>query len=230
MILPDIQSLYNATDATWPSAAITSQNGWLIKDGAGGGKRVSAALQIEPSADINDAEQAMRAINQDLLFQVRSGENELDRALQSRGYELFDPVVLLAAPLADLSKSRAIQTTQSPNAALKQIWAEGGIGQARLDVMARAKCTKSIIHIDDRAVAYAGIHNGICMAHAVEVSKDHRRQGLGKQIMHATARWAEQEGARYLAVITVMENTAARELYLGLGMSEVGHYHYRIKR
>jgi GNAT superfamily N-acetyltransferase len=229
MNLPDIQSLYDATDATWPSASATSQNGWIIKSGAGGGKRVSAALQTDPSANIDYAEQEMQTIGQDRLFQIRTGEDALDSALASRGYDLIDRVVLLVAPLSALKKSTNIQSTDTPNSALKQIWSDGGIGPTRLDVMNRATCPKSIIHIDDRAVAYVGIHNGICMAHAVEVSKNHRRQGLGKQIMHATAQWAENQGAEFMAVITVMDNIAARTLYQNLGMTEVGHYHYRIK-
>lgn len=230
MKLPDIQSLYDVTDATWPSASVASQSGWIIKNGAGGGKRVSAALQTTPSADINTAELAMQELGQDRLFQIRTGEDTLDAALAIRGYDLIDRVVLLVAPLSELAKSTDAQSRQTPNVTLTNIWAAGGIGPARLDVMNRATCTKSIIHIDDRAVAYVGIHNGIAMAHAVEVSKKHRRQGLGKLVMHAVARWAELQGAEFLAVITVMDNTAARSLYQNLGMSEVGHYHYRIKR
>lgn len=229
MNLPDIQSLYDATDATWPSASATLQNGWIIKNGAGGGKRVSAALQTDPSAEIEHAEVAMQTIGQDLLFQLRTGEDALDSALASRGYDLIDRVVLLVAPLSALEKSTNIQSSDTPNTALKQIWADGGIGPARFDVMNRATCPKSIIHIDDRAVAYVGIHNGICMAHAVEVSKSHRRQGLGNQIMQAAAGWAEHQGAVFMAVITVMDNIPARTLYQNLGMTEVGHYHYRIK-
>jgi GNAT superfamily N-acetyltransferase len=230
MNLPDIQSLYDVTDATWPSASVTAKNGWIIKNGAGGGKRVSAALMGDPDAKINDAETAMLALGQDCLFQIRTDEGALDTALDQRGYELIDRVVLLVAPLSQLNQTNDVQSSDKANAALTQIWADGGIGPARLNVMDRATCTKSIIHIDDRAVAYVGIHHGICMAHAVEVSKNHRRQGLGKQIMHAVAGWADQQGAAFLAVITVMDNTAARTLYQNLGMTEIGHYHYRIKR
>mgnify|MGYP003624548294 CR=1 FL=1 len=230
MTLPDIQTLYDVTEATWPSASATSQSGWIIKDGAGGGKRVCATIQIEPSADIALAEDAMLSFNQDRLFQIRTGENALDVALESRGYDLIDRVVFLAAPLTSLCKTHSTQNEEAPTEAMKSIWANGGIGPERLNVMARANAPKTYAHIDDRAVAYAAIHNGICMAHAVEVSKNHRRQGLGKSIMHQIAGWAETQGAQFMAVITVAENTAARTLYQNLGMSEVGHYHYRIKR
>ncbi len=230
MSLPDIHALYAATDTTWPSASISEIGGWIIKDGAGGGKRVSAAIQIDPTANIETAETAMRTIGQDQLFQIRTGEEQLDSRLQERGYQLFDPVVLLVAPVADLQKLNCDQLTTTPNADMIKIWADGGIGPSRLNVMARANCPKAYIHFDNKAVAYAAIHNGICMAHAVEVSEDHRRQGLGKQIMHRVADWANLQGAEFLAVITVIENIAARTLYKNLGMSEVGNYHYRIKR
>ena len=112
---------------------------------------------------------------------------------------------------------------------MKQVWSDGGIGAARLNVMHRAGAPKTFAHVNEVSVGFAAVHNGICMAHAVEVAKDHRRQGLGKSIMHQIAGWAETQGAEFMAVITVMENTAARTLYQSLGMSEVGHYHYRIK-
>lgn len=145
MKLPDIQSLYDVTDATWPSASVASQSGWIIKNGAGGGKRVSAALQTTPSADINTAELAMQELGQDRLFQIRTGEDTLDAALAIRGYDLIDRVVLLVAPLSELAKSTDAQSRQTPNVTLTNIWAAGGIGPARLDVMNRATCTKSII-------------------------------------------------------------------------------------
>jgi GNAT superfamily N-acetyltransferase len=227
---PDIAALYSATDATWPSAATTAQNGWLIKDGAGGGKRVCAAIQTDPNADITLAENAMLAINQQRLFQIRTGEQDLDTALNARGYDLIDRVVFLMTPLSAFLKTHRDQNEDVPNTVMKQIWADGGVGPERLNIMARAATPKTYAHIDDRAVAYAAIHNNICMAHAVEVSKKYRRQGLGKSIMHQVAGWAETQGAKYMAVITVMDNIPARTLYQSLGMSEVGHYHYRIKR
>jgi len=230
MTLPTLQDLYDVTEATWPSASMSEKSGWVIKDGAGGGKRVCAAVQLTKSADIQLAEAEMLELGQDKLFQIRTGDNTLDKALALRGYELFDRVVLMVGKLTELEQTADGQMEERPNSSMKEIWEQGGIGPARLAVMDRAKCTKAYARIDDKAVAYAAIHNNICMAHAVEVSQDHRRKGLGRKIMHQIAGWADQRGADYMAVITVTENTAARTLYQNLGLQEIGNYHYRIKR
>lgn len=230
MILPTLQDLYDVTEATWPSAAVSEQAGWIIKDGAGGGKRVSAAVQLDENADITVAEAAMRDLGQDQLFQIREGDDALDQELANRGYALFDRVVLMVGKISALDQTADGQMEDRPNSNMTKIWAQGGIGPARLNIMDRAICPKAYGRIDDKAVAYAAIHNNICMAHAVEVSQDHRRQGLGRKIMHQIAGWADQQGADYMAVITVVENTAARTLYQNLGLQEIGNYHYRIKR
>ena len=230
MIRPNMPALYKATEAAWPSAGTTAQNGWVIKAGAGGGKRVCAAIQTDPNADIALAEATIQSLNQPRLFQIRTAEHELDAALNTRGYDLIDRAIFLMAPLSSLTKSQSDQNVDTPNTTMKKIWADGGVGPERLNVMARATTPKTYAHIDHQAVAYAAIHENICMAHAVKVSQNHRRQGLGKSIMHQLAGWAKTQGAEFMAVITVMDNIPARTLYQNLGMSEVGHYHYRIKR
>ena len=53
-----------AMEATWPPHATHRQGPWLIREGAGGGKRVSAA-SVEGDwheADLAEAEEAMLAL------------------------------------------------------------------------------------------------------------------------------------------------------------------------
>ena len=67
------------------------------------------------------------------------------------------------------------------------------------------------------------------MLHAVEVLPAFRRTGVAKKLMAQAAKWAEDHGARYMALMTTRDNTAANRLYSSLGMRPVGQYHYRIK-
>jgi ribosomal protein S18 acetylase RimI-like enzyme len=53
--------------------------------------------------------------------------------------------------------------------------------------------------------------------------------GVAKKLMAQAAKWAEDHGARYMALMTTRDNTAANRLYSSLGMRPVGQYHYRIK-
>jgi len=159
--------LFAAVDATWPAHSTHMVEGWTIRDGRGGGQRVSAA---SGSGDISVAEEAMAAIGQDKLFMIQGEQTELDAALADRGY------------------------------VVKDIWAEGGIGPARLDVMRRATCDKTFVmgRIDARAsaAAFVGASGGICMAHAVEVLKRERRRGVAERMMRAAAWWGLRQGAR----------------------------------
>lgn len=52
---PDLAQLYETIDHTWPAARIWTETGWTLRDGQGGGKRVSAATRAEPDADIGQA-------------------------------------------------------------------------------------------------------------------------------------------------------------------------------
>ena len=55
--LPDSARLMAAIDATWPPAVLDRRGGWVLRRGAGGGKRVSAA---SGSGGVALAEAAMR--------------------------------------------------------------------------------------------------------------------------------------------------------------------------
>ena len=65
------------------------------------------------------------------------------------------------------------------------------------------------------------------MIHALEVAQDHRRQGLAAYLTRSSAFWAQTKGAAFLTLVTTQANDAANALYTSLGMTLVGHYHYR---
>lgn len=103
--LPTIEDLYEVCARTWPAANEARLGPWTIRDGKGGGQRVSAATseaKVEQN-DLESAEAAMRALGQSKLFMVRAGETELDALLESNGYAIKDPVNLYACPIAHLA-------------------------------------------------------------------------------------------------------------------------------
>lgn len=223
-------------DATWPAASTTRVGPWTIRYGKGGGSRVSAATLDGPMGDIHVAEQAMRALGQTPLFMIRNAEAALDNALEQAGYRIKDPVNIYAMRVADLldRPPRVMTfTIWPPVQAQRDIWAAGGIGPARLAVMARAATPKTTqmgrLAETPAGTLFAGIHDGCAMVHAVEVAADFRGQGLGRELMRASARWALDNGATTMALLTTQANAAANGLYTSLGMPVVGQYHYRIQ-
>ena len=231
--------LFDICEATWPAASYTRIGPWLVRDGQGAGKRVSSVTAESDWTpdDIPQAEDACRELGQDLLFQIRPEDAVLDTVLAERGYEIIDPVDFLSAPVetltANLHRLAAIPCWP-PLAVQTEIWAEGGIGPARLAVMDRAHGPKTALlgRHDDHpvATAFVAIHDGTAMLHALEVAPEARRKGIGRTMMQGAANWASRNGARDLAVLVVKANKPAQTLYSALGMLPAGAYHYRIKK
>ena len=232
---PDL--LAEVTEATWPPANTHRHGPWLIREGRGGGQRVSAASAIGDwaDADIPAAESAMRALGQSPLFVLRPSDSALDQALAARGYAHHDPVVAYAAAVADLAATEPPFLTSFPHwpplAVARQIWEQGGISPARIAVMDRVTGPKTAIlgRAGDRAagVAFTAIHGNVAMLHALETAPDQRRKGCAHNILRASAIWARDNGAQTLALLVTERNTAARALYASMNMPIVGQYHYR---
>lgn len=229
----DPGSLAEVMEATWPPAAYVSCGPFLLRDGQGGGKRVSAAT-VEGAwteGDLARAEAAMAAP----LFLIRAGDEALDAALAARGYHVVDPVLAYSAPVDLLAGDGPARMTTFPHWPPMQIartlWSDAGIGPARLQVMERVAGAKTVIlgRANDRAsgVAFVACHGRQAMLHALEVVPGLRRQGSAQNILRAAAAWAKSAGADSLSLVVTVANAPARALYVGMGMTEVGAYHYR---
>lgn len=226
-------------EATWPAAATRTVGPWTIRDGQGGGKRVSAATAEggwRPE-DIPVAESAMSALSQPALFQVRDGETALDHALAARGYAVVDPVTLYAVPVAGLTNTPlpgyVHYSVWEPLAIQRRIWEKGGVGPARWAVMDRVAGPKSALmtrrDMAPGGVAFVALDGDIAMVHAIEVIPAMRRKGMGAMLMRKAALWAQEQGAHHLALAVTQGNAGGNALYASLGMTAVGQYHYRLK-
>lgn len=238
MTLPDIHQLYGVIEATWPAQRTRTLGPITLREGHGGGSRVSAATCSGPASDddITAATLAMRNMGQDSLFMIRHGEEAFDSQLDNLGYHIKDPVTLYAAPLDDLCAALPPITafpSWPPLAAQSEVWDQGGIGPRRLAVMDRATAPKTSIlgRVGDKpaGTVFVAVHDRIAMLHALEIGAGYRRRGLARHLTIACANWARDAGATHLTLITTKANTAANALYASLGMTVVGHYHYRIK-
>ncbi|MEM6938518.1 MAG: GNAT family N-acetyltransferase [Pseudomonadota bacterium] len=235
---PSLPALYDAVEHTWPPARRITAGPWMLRVGLGGGKRVSAATAVADVSvsDLAQAEIGMVELGQSPLFMVREGEGELDEILADAGYAIVDPVTLYTLPIGRLTDVPLPRVTAfciwDPLAIMREIWAEGGIGPARLDVMARAQTKTAILarwKEKPAGTAFVAVHDGVAMVHAVEVLPHQRRMGVAQWIMRAAALWAAQHGAKQIAVLCVTENLPANALYQSLGFSPAGRYHYRNK-
>ncbi|EAR50637.1 Putative acetyl transferase [Oceanicola granulosus HTCC2516] len=233
----DAATLTGLLDATWPAVSRREIDGWTIREGGGGGSRVSAATLAVPGsdADIAKAEAAMRDLGQPPLFMVREGEDALDATLAAAGYRVKDPTVGYAAPTASVIRPiprLAVAPSWPPLAIQREIWAAGGIGPSRLAIMERAASPKTTLlgrHDDTPAgTVFVARHGEVAMLHALEVALPHRRCGLGYALVSGVGRWADAHDATRLAVLATRANRAATALYASMGFARATAYHYRI--
>jgi ribosomal protein S18 acetylase RimI-like enzyme len=225
-----------AIDATWPAAEYRSLGPWLLRRGAGGGQRVSAASTADEAADPLPAAEAMAAWGQRPLFRIDAGQAALDRRLEALGYRRHDPVVLYAAPAAALDDGRdqtaRVIRVRTALAIVDEIWGRGGIGPGRRAVMERAGGPKMTLlaRAADRpaGVAFVALDGEVAMIHAIEVEAAHRRRGAGEMLLRGAASFAAENGAAWLVLAVTEANGPARALYAKLGMAEAARYHYRL--
>ncbi|MDP5307089.1 GNAT family N-acetyltransferase [Paracoccus spongiarum] len=229
-------ALAAAFEATWPSAAYRAAGGLRVGQGLGAGARVGSARAVSDwsGADLDAAEAIHRGWQQPALFRVTDGDEALAAALEARGYGPRTPTAILEAPVARLTLLAVPSITAfaiwPPLAIQREIWATGGIGPARQQVMARVAGPRAAIlgRIEDRAAGagFAAIHGDVAMIHAIEVLPAWRRRGLAGWMMREAAFWAQAKGAARLALAVTRGNAAALALYRGLGFAEVGGYRY----
>lgn len=234
-----LTAYFDLLEASWPAARVLQQGPITLREGQGGGSRVSAASVTGPVslADIEQAEATMLAMGQQRLFMVPAPDQVLDQQLADRGYRIKDPVDLWTCPSAQLCDLPLPRVTTfcvwDPLAIQKEIWSEGGIGPERLAIMDRVQGAKTAIlgRMEDTpiATAFVAVHDGRAMLHALEVRAAHRRKGMGQWMLRQAAIWARDQGAQDLCLLATRANTAANGLYARLGMRKVAGYHYRVR-
>ena len=221
-------TLAQRLEATWPPLRKWRQGDWWLREGAGGGQRVSAASPAGPGA-VAELDGVMAAMT-DPLFLLNPADQAVDQALAARGFVRHDPVLILSADPARLA-GQGVDFGWPVPEPVQALWAQGKIGPARLAVMDRVQGPKVALWITDDArpvaVGFCGMTGDFAGLHAVFVAPEQRGRGLGLRLMQGVAHWAVGQGARQIALAVTSANQPARQLYARLGMDEIGTSHYR---
>ena len=236
---PALADLFAALDATWPARSQRRVGPWTIREGAGGGSRVSAAIAEEAVAatDVARAVAAMGDLGQHPVFQVRPGQGALDALLANLGWDIADPTLILAATAAVRFAEAEAWTGWPPEAGVRATWEALGIGPERQAVMDRVAGAKAVVAAQApgqsgailAGLAFVAVHRNVAMVHAMGVVPAHRRCGVARRMLAAAGRWAQDRGATTLALAVTEANAAARALYSTAGFTAVTGYHYRVR-
>jgi N-acetylglutamate synthase len=187
------------------------------------------------------------------------GSDPLEQELVRRGYELDTPTVVMTAPcsptaalLAERGSSGSdpagnpavgehglrVDVRDTPDEAWLELYHYRGQVLPDVAVPVLVKADTPAVRVafgslrdGDRAVAVGrvAVSRGWAGITAVEVSPDHRRQGLGRQILHALLAWGQDAGAHSSYLQVARANTGAIALYAGSGYRPHSGYHYRIQ-
>lgn len=222
---------------TWPCVASYRVGAWRIRDGGGGGSRVSAATAEAPvtAADLPAMQDACARLGQPALVMIRPDEEPLDALLQAGGYGMQDETLLYAAPVSAFPcpPRETAFAVWPPLAVQTDLWHEAHVGPPRIEVMMRAAGPKAAIlgRSADRVAGtgFVAISGETAFLHALAVVPEMRRQGCARNMLWAAAEWAQSAGATRLALAVTRANEGARALYASQGMQVVGQYHYRRK-
>lgn len=93
-------------------------------------------------------------------------------------------------------------------------------------IVARTGSSAVGLWMPGRAVGFTVVRDGISSVFSVAVKQEDRRMGLATSIMHASAGWALDQGAEWQFIQVLGTNSAATELYQGLGFADRYRYRY----
>jgi ribosomal protein S18 acetylase RimI-like enzyme len=223
---------------------------WLLRAAEGFTGRANSALPLgDPGRPADAALDAVTRWYRDrdlrpmivLPAPLEPGHDRLDSRLADRGWQTRPGsayVMVADLPLngtaAGLAAGRTVRSAAEPDGA----WAARYHyrGQEYLPPVAQKVLTsaekQSFVSMRDGetvlAIARLSLARGWAGLTAVEVSQDHRRQGLGAAITAAACQQARASGLSRIFLQVEVGNTGARTLYERLGFRYSHRYHYRV--
>jgi ribosomal protein S18 acetylase RimI-like enzyme len=230
----------------WPAAVETVADGWLLRRSGGRIRRTNSANPLRgergaPDKVINAAESFYSGYGQTPLFRVPDIADELETALDHRGYQLEGGTSHLYAGINDLAEVRDGQVVLSEVPGEDWLAARFRMGTYD-DADRRVFREMTGLIVGDRAfvscerdseiaaLAYGVIRNGLLVVESVETDGRFRQQGLGRKTVGGLIDWARRAGAHAACLQVVADNAPGRALYASLGFSrELYRYHYRRK-
>jgi N-acetylglutamate synthase len=166
---------------------------------------------------------------------VQVSDPAVDAALAARAWRAEVEVDVLTGPVP-AERSQAVVHASPDEAWLATWWTvDGRGGPAELDVatrmLRRIAAPTAYAHVvrDGRVVAVgrAVVQEGLLGVFSMGVLPEARRQGRGRQVLHALGSWGADHGARTAYLQVFRGNAPAQALYAAAGFARAYGYHYR---
>jgi N-acetylglutamate synthase len=231
----EIIELERLLAATWPAPETADLGGWLLRYAEGYTRRANSALALTAPEGGTDA--ALAAVEawygergaRPLIAVAGPVARRLDQELAERGWTAEAEAAVMVRPIEAVAYAGEARIADAPSAALV-----ASAGRGRAEVAAAVFGTGP-----DRGYAeirrdgiLAARGRGAVAGDTVAISNigtlpEHRRRGLGTEVLKALEAWGAGVGARRAALQVETDNEAALEMYRRLGYAERYRYHYR---
>lgn len=239
-----IQAIETCAFNAWPATDEVRHGDWVLRLAGGFTKRANSANAVLRQASFDGVQAAAEALyarhGLPAIFRLTPlACPQADDQLQAAGYAAFDPSCVMTRPLGTglppSTAEVAIATQPSP-AWLDGFAAANGVGPQHQDIhhrMVRAIVQPTgfaTLRQNGQAIGFglAVRERDTVGFYDVVIAPAHRRQGHGAVLMHALLHWAQQDGAQWAYLQVREQNPAARQLYAGLGFTDLYRYHYRV--
>jgi GNAT superfamily N-acetyltransferase len=236
----------------WPALKEIFYDGWLIRLANGQTRRTNSVNVIgKGSRSLGDkiayCEEVYRSHGQPSYFRILStGSNELDAALDTRGYRTEDETCTLFMnfrlhpppnPVADvaldiLEGRPSAEWLDAHRRLSRRSIAEAQALHAVLDVLAIPAFFGEARDADGQiaSVAFGAIHERMMCLQWVVTDPEQRRRGLSRATLSSLLQRGREMGATGACLQVVAANVSAIRLYESLGFRcELYRYHYRVR-
>jgi N-acetylglutamate synthase len=240
-----IRAVEGAAFCAWPALEQYDEAGWVVRFAGGYTKRANSVTPLGPGGPnlqvhVARCEAAYRGRGLPPIFRLVEplAPEGLDGLLAARGYDLVDPTLVLAAPLAELALPEPVHPLSVARDIPTWLQAYQQVCGTSLPQSAHGRILAAIqaptlwvtIQHDGAPVACAlGVaHDTYLGVYDLAVAPAWRRRGLGTALLAGLVHWGEQAGASWAYLQVVEANAAARALYEGLGFCRLYRYWYRV--
>ncbi len=243
--LPLVRRLEAVGFRAWPASSVQYDGSWQIRLTAGHpSKRLNSVVPLDPS-DHRDleirlakAQRKFEAYGRPMVVrETPLASPKLIDLLRERGWTCFDETIVMTANLVDLELPDMLDHLPSHDvgrfvdASLIVDEADPALKPALAEVVSGIKPPSGlfVIENDDAgpvATTLCVQDNDLAGVMSVAVSPQHRRKGLGAEILTSALRWARMRSAKTAWLQVSADNAPALALYVRFGFREAYRYCY----
>ncbi|MEM7213923.1 MAG: GNAT family N-acetyltransferase [Pseudomonadota bacterium] len=243
--LAQVRRLEAVSFRSFPSTSTHYDGTWAVRLTAGHpAKRLNSVNPLDPSdhayidARLELAKHKFESFGRELVFrQSPLAPPELEHLLDDRGWERFDESIVMMLDLSSTDLSKEVDHVPMRDIGY---WVDSFLHLSSEAANTKPGLVEVISSIqpisglfvknvgENHVAAVRCVHdNDLAGIFDLVTGAEHQRQGHARSLVGSALKWAKGCGARSAWLQVVADNSAANELYKGLGFQELYRYSYR---